>query len=83
MTEANPHEHLKAITLRSGKEVGMSEDKEMEKKTEPTIKVSESPMKEGEAIPIIESVPLPGKEHVTRLPYPSRLKTIRTDEQFK
>lgn len=41
-TKANPHEYLKAITLRSGKEVGMGNERVMEREKELEIKVSKS-----------------------------------------
>lgn len=62
----------------------MSGDKVMEKKQEPTIEVSENSTKETGATPIIEkSVTPPVKEYDPWLPYPSRLKSDHTNEQFK
>lgn len=46
-TKANLRGHLKAISFRSGKEVGMVKERMMEKEKDPEIEVSESPKKEG------------------------------------
>lgn len=79
--EANPHKNLKAITPRSGKEVGMNGDKVMEKEKEPESEVFEIPTKEkGATLVIKKSMPLAVKKHVLWLPYPSRLKNDCTDE---
>lgn len=59
--EANPHEHPKAITLRSGKEVGIGSERMMEKENGPEIVIIESLVKE-------EDATLPVKEYVPHLP---------------
>lgn len=52
-TEANPSERLKAITLQSGKEVGMGNERVTEKEKRPEIEIVESPAREEETTPII------------------------------
>ncbi|GLT29119.1 hypothetical protein SLA2020_040050 [Shorea laevis] len=70
-TEINPKEHVKAINLRSGKQIGEEEDKEKESKEEE---------KENE----IQELPKPKevKPYVPPIPFPQRLKQHKLDKQF-
>lgn len=83
-TEANPLEHFKVITIRSGKKVEMRKEIVMEKEKVPVIDVFEVSIKEGGTTLTLEkSVLQMVKGYVLRLPYPSKLKSEHTDKQFK
>jgi len=73
-TETNPREHVKAITLRSGREVESRLALEKTSVEAPKdVEVEEVPKRK-------EVAPPPYKP---RIPYPSRLKNDQNDEQYK
>ncbi|XP_075497903.1 uncharacterized protein LOC142535435 [Primulina tabacum] len=81
-TEVNPREQCKAVTLRSGKEVGIP--KPAEESVEITVEedegksasVGEEKVEEPEKV--LKQQPLPN----VNLPYPQRLKKKGLDDQF-
>lgn len=76
-TEVNPREHVKAITLRSAQEDEMRVEKEQgSEKTKPTE--IEEELSENEVLekPIM-------KESQPMIPYPSRLKQRKTDNNSR
>nr|XP_027082257.1 uncharacterized protein LOC113704565 [Coffea arabica] len=89
-TELNPREHVKAITLRSGKEVGESPVVESERKYErrknkqlselgDDNKTIDGKEKVEECEPQIEAAtPIPPP-----VPFPQRLKPSRNDKEFE
>lgn len=71
-TEANPREHLKAITFRSDKQVEMKKETNPSEEKEPMVKDhGELVQEEGSTLNLQKSVPHPVKEYTPRLPYPS------------
>ena len=78
--ETNPEEHVKATTLRSGKELQVQETVH-EKKKERESEVEEQSVRKEESQEKI-SPALP-KEYQPHLLYPSRLRKDRDDEQYK
>lgn len=73
--------HLKAITLRCGKEVKMRKETAPSKKKEPTVEAQDELVQEKESISIMQKcVPPLVKEYIPRLLYPSRLKKDQTNE---
>ncbi|XP_039135556.1 uncharacterized protein LOC120272975 [Dioscorea cayenensis subsp. rotundata] len=64
--------------------MGTDSEKVMEMEKEPAIESISCPTREKEPTPNVEKrTPPLLKEYVPRLPYPSRLKNNRTNEQFK
>jgi len=70
-TETNPKKQVKAITLRSGKEVKRNISQEKTQEAPKAVEVEEEAPKEKEV------APPPDKR---RIPYPSRLKTDQHNE---
>lgn len=83
-TKANPQNHLRAITLRSGKKVEMRRKTQHSKEKESIIEDQEELVQQIDPTPGMEKmVPPPVKEYVPYLPYSLRLKKDQTNEQFK
>src|SRR5262249_39171357 len=77
-TEANPKEQVKAVMIRSGRELHdqkVSSEKVEEKGEDSDIIVEEK--KEQQEKSVEKDVTLPVKEYQPPLPYPSRLKNTR------
>ena len=79
-TEINPKEHVKAVTLRTGKELQVRETVN-EKRKEREFEVEEQSMRKDESQE--KSSPTLPKEYQPHLPYPSKLRKDRGDEQYK
>ncbi|XP_073035192.1 uncharacterized protein [Primulina eburnea] len=81
-TEVNPREQCKAVTLRSGKEIGISGPAEesveilVEEDDGKSASVREEKVEEPEKV--LKQQPLPK----VNLPYPQRFKKKRLDDQF-
>ncbi|XP_075497140.1 uncharacterized protein LOC142534108 [Primulina tabacum] len=81
-TEVNPREQCKAVTLRSGKEIGIPEPAEenveilVEKDDEKGVSVENDKVEEPEKVH--KQQPLPN----VNLPYPQRFKKKGLDDQF-
>ena len=85
-TKRNPRAHVKAITLRSGKELSdpttevmNNEEKKVVKKEQ---KVEVQKLKEDELIPRRISFPDNLPSYVPPIPYPQRLVKAKLDKQF-
>lgn len=82
--EANSRMHLKAITLMSGKQVEMRREITLSKEKETIVESQEELLQEKELTLNIEKiVPLPIKQYMPQLPYPSRLMKNEMYEKFK
>ncbi|XP_048228782.1 uncharacterized protein LOC125369765 [Ricinus communis] len=82
-TESNPREHVKAITLRSGKQLASSlpmADDDVIVQDEPARKESESEMTEPARTKDKKKSPV--REYQPLIPYPARLKQEKVDQQF-
>ncbi|XP_075473883.1 uncharacterized protein LOC142504930 [Primulina tabacum] len=81
-TEVNPREQCKAVTLRSGKEIGIPEPAEenveslVERDDEKGVSVENDKVEEPEKV--LKQQPLPK----VNLPYPQRFKKKGLDDQF-
>ncbi|XP_073049544.1 uncharacterized protein [Primulina eburnea] len=78
-TEVNPREQCKAVTLRSGKEIGIPES--TEESVEITVEEDEeksASVREEEPEKVLKQQPLPK----VNLPYPQRFKKKGLDDQF-
>ena len=82
--KANPQEHLKAITLRSGKQVAMRKKTSPVQEKDPQVEDHRDSVEERDQGASKEKAEPPlVKEYIPRLPYLSKLKKDQVDEQFK
>ncbi|XP_073057404.1 uncharacterized protein [Primulina eburnea] len=81
-TEVNPREHCKAVTLRSGKEIGVQEP--AEESVEVTVEEDEGKSESvgEEKVEELEKVLKPQPLPKVNLPYPQRFKKKGLDDQF-
>ena len=75
ITETNPKEHAKAITLRSWKELKQSKEAEQQANKEDTS----VPKEQDASTPIQPSIPKPSSNAI---PFPQMLKNQNLDKQF-
>ena len=94
-SETNPHEHVKAITLRGGKEIPGRDEEEKremrspqeekqagkgEDKPEEELKKEDEEVRREPTLTKLSPEPIPG--YKPRIPYPQRLKQDKLKEQY-
>ena len=75
ITKTDPKDHVKAITLRSGKELEQSKEAEQQANKEDTL----VPKEQDASTPIQPSIPKPSSNGI---PFPQRLKKQNLDRQI-